>query len=176
MILVNSNFNWPKFGEAYTPHHALDLQLGSQHLFWAGYILDVNKHLNPKYALAADILWDYKINQWELSAPDIMGARHPVYNIYSKPSTLHHSNDAHTSLFHANLVWHALHEGKPRPDDVTALKYLVQTILDDIYLVPVPKQARGYEKYKGAKIVNYCHWNNATHKLLGMEIKYLTGD
>lgn len=159
-----------------TDKHQLDQQLGTQHLFWAGYILDVNRHLDPRYGKAADDLWDYKINHWEMDAPKVMGERHPVYKFYSKPSTLHHSNDGHASLFHANVEWHRWREGKPRPDDVTALKYLVQTIMDDIYLVPVPKQAPVYEKYKGAKIANYCHWNNAIHKLLKMDIKYLPGD
>lgn len=159
-----------------TARHQLDQQLGTQHLFWAGYILDVNRHLDPRYGKAADELWDYKMNHWEMDAPEVMGSRHPVYKFYSKPSTLHHSNDAHASLFHANVEWHTWREGKPRPDDVTALKYLVQTIIDDIYLIPVPRQAPEYENYKGTKIANYCHWNNAIHKLLNMEMKYLPGD
>ncbi len=159
-----------------TNRHQLDQQLGTQHLFWTGYILDVNRHLDPRYGKAADELWDYKMNHWEKDAPEVMGERHPVYKFYSKPSMLHHSNDAHASLFHANVVWHTLREGKPRPGDVTALKYLVQTILDDIHLIPVPKEAPEYEKFKGSKIANYCHWNNATHQLLGQKTKYLPGD
>ena len=163
----------PSYG---TTRHALDMQLGSQHLFWAGYILDVNRHLNPKYGMAADSLWDFKVNHWELDAPDVLGARHPVYKFYSKPSILHHSNDAHTSLFHANVVWHTLREGKPRPDDVTALQYLFQTILDDTYLFPVPPEAPEYATYKGAGIANYSHWNNATARLLKMDEMSIPGD
>jgi len=46
--------------------------------FGAGYILDVNRHLNPKYGIAADSLWDFKVNHWELDAPDVLGVRHPL--------------------------------------------------------------------------------------------------
>ncbi len=159
-----------------TINHALDMLLGTQHVFWAGYMLDVNKHLDPRYGQAADVIWDYKTNHWEKDAPEVMGERHPVYKFYSKPSTLHHANDAHTSLFHVNVLWHALREGKPRPDDVTALRYLMQTILDDIYLVPVPPQAPQAGQYKGTMIANYSHWNQAANRLLGQKTNYRPGD
>lgn len=159
-----------------TDKHQLDMQLGSQHLFWAGYILDINRHLDPRFGEAADILWDFKTNHWEPDAPQIMGARHAVYKFYTNPSTLHHANDAHASLFHAFVEWHTWREGAPRPDDVTALRYLMQTILDDTYLVPVPANAPEAEKYVGAQIANYCHWNNGIRKLLNQSIMYAPGD
>ncbi len=100
----------------------------------------MNRHLNPLYGAAADSIWSYKTD-WEAEAERIMGSRHATHKVYTKASVLHHANAAQATIFHCFVEWHKLRDGAPRADDVTAMQYLTQTILDDFYLVPVPGTA-----------------------------------
>lgn len=159
-----------------TQDHRLDFQLGSEYILWAGYILDVNRHLNSNYGAIADSIWAYKAD-WEIDANRILGNReNSAEKIFPDAHALHHANVALTSVYHCFVEWEKLRNGTPRAKDVSALQFQIETLLNDFKPIAVPGTAPENDKYVGAYIQNYSHFNNPTLDKQGKDNKNGPGD
>lgn len=137
----------------------LEFQLSSEFLLWGGYLMDLNRDLDPSFASAADILWTYLQNDWYPEATRIMGARDATTKIHGNPSNLYHATAAHASIYLGLKLWGELpNRTDPQySNNVTAFKYQFKKVLDNIRIENVPSNAPEYNKYIGKKFALWSH-------------------
>ncbi len=107
-----------------------------------------------------------------------MGTRDVTYQYFSRASPLHHANASHASIFQTSVLWDKYRTGTFNPDDDLAAKTMIATVINDIYLDPVPPVATEYDKYgSNARVATYAHTNNAYNNgLRGNPLVLFPGD
>lgn len=141
--------------------HWLDNLLGHGWMFWTACVLDINRDADPKYATAADTLYDYAFNHWE-KLVNFEVSRHSLHGYLKVNKALYHAHAAHTAIYECFELWQSLPHrlGAPRAQDTAARKAMMRHILDGFVTYNFPAgmpQAANSETYQ---FLNYEHQNN----------------
>lgn len=147
--------------------HDLDNLLAHCCIFWAGYIMDVNRALDPQYGVYADLCYDdYAFNHWCPLMELTLAQRHTTYGYFKFKKALYHNVAAHTGIYDCFIEWRKLRNLTPDPNDVKALKYMMQYQIDQFVYYNMPAGFfTGSENYKFA---NYSHANEPYRLALSM--------
>lgn len=170
LLYLNYKTSGESYGAEYfgTHLHELDNLLGHGWVFWACYILDANRHVDPKYGALADVGYDYAFNHWEPLISKWV-SRHPTYRFWRFKKALYHNVAAHAAIYDCFVNWRALpndrslgredRTGKARQDDVVALQSIMGMILRDFRFHNFPSSLPHFDNTERFEFLNWGHHN-----------------